>query len=171
MCCFRHHRQKRVLGLLPTRDSFPLPLEENFGGDVLIGWKKLRLADSFMLRSNIQGTLWSESRPLAANGEPSTATGYGIYMYDKRESFGSYIGSTVIARIAGWGRALDFEERPVVAGANKPGGAMVEFAYPLDLYVAHETNARRLREIWGKYGVNIHVERQTWTRKSLCWTG
>lgn len=179
MCIFSKQKMEILTDLLQKEDDFPIPVQEDFGGDVMIGWKQFFYeVRTGTLRSPVYASPWTPGRAMTnwSKGKPNRSRGTGIYSYGSKEAAQNgrvelYASRVFLyARIASWGTVLNFPHGPSL----KKMGCMAQFAFPLEFYidgtVLPETNlnakpyeklrteaANKLYEQWSPYNVYVFV--------------
>jgi hypothetical protein len=163
MCIFTGQHAKLVEGLLPTAASFPLPIQDEFPGDVMIGWRTWDVSLRTLI-SPVYATQWPSDRALVSRpprlnsfGHPQ---GQGIYAYGSEEAVRSRLlrhippyrrRTQCWGSVAMWGTVLDFRR-------GLPMGCMAEFAYPLEVNFgagAPIEHAENVAKKYGPYGVHV----------------
>lgn len=154
MCEFRGHKYKqfREDGLLPDEGSFPIPIREDFGGDVLIGWRAWNIAKR-KLSSPYMRIGWDAGKVMGGS-TPSTATGRGVYAWENTEEGKRRVVNSWACwgLVALWGKALTFDP----ASAGRPGGMMGQFAFPLEVFVPSYRKGALSTGAYERYGVKFH---------------
>lgn len=164
MCCF-FGKGKAERGLLRARRSFPIPIKEEFGGEVVIGWKKWGFTTQRLgvqsLVSRTFWTAWTPGQPLVAIG--SVAQRRGIFAHDEDVWESDY---DIVGTVALWGNVLHFEHE-----SKLHTGCISQFAYPLDLFVGSKyingsVVASSLAADWGPFGTDVFYggEKVAWKK-------
>lgn len=166
MCCFDGEGTVEK-DLLENVDSFPIPIKEKFGGDVMIGWKRWKPAvrrsasspfaltnsrfdsrpkgSQVILKSASFYTQWEPGKALEAVDAAQVDARRGIFAFDENVWEASNEGEySVIGTVALWGKVRHFNcllpaSVTRITDRMSKEGLIGQFAYPLDLYVGKLT--------------------------------